>query len=322
MVTTPLDDAAGTRRLAPPDDAPCWDGVWTPVDPAGELWLLAALMRTVDTLPRLHPLRLGDERGSRRIVRWSGSGTALHPRQAYAVLTEQAREPRLATGDGPADAPSPYGIAAAVDVAGALTRSAVGAVVSASGALLDATEGAAPRWAGVAARMPGAWLPPLAILPAATRAVEDPGPAWTTESLAFNDRHRVHTADTRFAADLLAPHVMAIVLDRIPDVAAVTVAGDAAHVWWEHRPPLRNVPGLVQRMLDAVRALVEAVPSFVLADHPDRSGKVEAELDAKADAADAYRRERRPGRSRDPVMQRIYDQAKAAYEARDVSSRG
>lgn len=320
MVTTPLDDAGGPARLGPPDDAACWDGAWTPVDPAGELWLLAALMRTVDTLPRLHPLRLGDERGSRRIVRWSASGAEPHPRPAYAVLTEQAREPRLAAGDGPDDAASPYDWA--VDVTGVLARSAAEAVVSAGGALLDATEGAPPRWAGVVARIPGSWLPPLAILPAATRTVEDPGTAWTTESLAFNDRHAVHTADTRFAADLLAPHVMAIVLDRIPDVAAVTMAGDAVHVWWEHRPPLCGVPGLLQRMLAAVGDLVDAVPSFVLADHPDRSDEVEAELDAKADAADAYRRERRLGRSRDPVMQRIYDQARAAYEAGDVSSRG
>ncbi|MDH5279342.1 MAG: hypothetical protein OEW53_09915, partial [Actinomycetota bacterium] len=95
--------------LAPPDPFPCWDGPWARIDDAGEMWLFASLLRTVDALPRLHPWRLGDVKGSRRIVRWSAVRDGDHDaRPAYAALTEQARDPQLRAGD----APSPDGLLA------------------------------------------------------------------------------------------------------------------------------------------------------------------------------------------------------------------
>lgn len=310
-------------ELRPPDPAPCWDGAWVPVDPAGELWLLAGLLRTVDALPRLHPWRLGDDKGSRRILRWTATrADDGDPRPAYAVLSEQAREPSLAAGDaGHAQAIHlGFDLDLRRTVLDDVLGLAVGAATEVGGDLLDRSAGPASRWGGVLTRLPGTWLPPIAVLPRSERDVGDPATAWTTESWAFNARHSVHAADERTAADLLAPHVMAILLDRVPERAAVTLAGDAVHVWWVHQPPLQNVVGLADRMLDMVRALAEAIPSFVLADHPDRSREVEADLDERQRAAREYRQARRPGASRDPVMQRIYDQARAAYSAGDVSS--
>jgi hypothetical protein len=49
----------------------------------------------------------------------------------------------------------------------------------------------------------------------------------------------------------------------------------------------------------------------VLADHPDRSAEVERSLARKADEAQAYRASITFGRSPDPVLQRIYDQARS-----------
>lgn len=325
--------------MPPPDPSPCWDGTWEPADAADELWLFAALLRTVDALPRLHPWRLGDTKGSGRIVKWSatrrddGAGRA-----AYAVLTEQARDPNLPVGDaprptthGPGD-PAGLLVDAAVGVAAELGSAVADRVVDAltaaanrnpaTRAVLGATHRPATQWAGVVTRLPGAWLPPLAVLQRAVRDHDDPGTGWTTESAHFNDRHTVHATDRRFAADFLAPHVMALVLDRVPDSAAVTVAGDAIHVWWEHRLPLRDLPALVDQLLDVVRALADAVPSFVLVDHPDRSDEVAAGLAVRAAAAEAYREQRRLGRHPDPVMQRIYDQARASVGGPDVSSTG
>lgn len=325
--------------LPPPDPAPCWDGAWEPADAAAELWLFAALLRTVDALPRLHPWRLGDTKGSGRIVKWSATrGDQGAGRPAYAVLTEQARDPDLPVGDAPRPSapgsgdPAGLLVDAVVGVANELGSAVADRVVDAlttaanrsptTRAVLEATHRPATRWAGVVTRLPGAWLPPLAVLQRADRDLDDPGTRWTTESDHFNHRHTVHATDRRFAADFLAPHVMALLLDRVPDSAAVTVAGDAIHVWWEHRPPLRDLPALVDRLLDAVRALADAVPSFVLADHPDLSDEVEAGLAAKARAAVAYREQRRLGRHPDPVLQRIYDQARAGAGGPDVSSTG
>jgi hypothetical protein len=317
--------------VTPPDPAPCWDGPWERADGVAELWLFAALLRTVDTLPRMHPWRLGDTKGSGRIVRWSAApGDADRPRPAYAALTELARDPHLPLSVGPDPDADPGTVDATgllFDLAVSVTSDVVSGVGRAvSDRLTTAVSGTAhppaPQWAGVVARLPGTWLPPMAVLPRADRDLDDPGSAWTTESDTFNRRHTVHSPDERFAADVLAPHVMALVLDRVPDSAAVTLAGDAIHVWWEHRPPLRDLPALVHRMVDAVRDLADAIPSFVLADHPDRSGEVQAELAGKADAARRYRQQRHPGHSPDPVMQRIYDQARAGWAAPDVSSAG
>ncbi|MDH4158897.1 MAG: hypothetical protein OEV62_01415 [Actinomycetota bacterium] len=307
--------------LAPPDPFPCWDGPWARIDDAGEMWLFASLLRTVDALPRLHPWRLGDVKGSRRIVRWSAVRDGDHDaRPAYAALTEQARDPQLRAGD----APSPDGL-----LASGAWRSADLALDLAADLLDAATEPLrrravrpATQWAGVVARLPGAWLPTLAVLPRAARDLDDPGTRWTTESDAFNSRHTVHCRDERFAADLLAPHVMALVLDQIPDSAAVTVSGDALHVWWEHTGGQRHRPGLLHRMVDTVRALADAIPSFLATDHPDRSGEVESDLADRAEARRRYQAQRTLGHHPDPVMQRIYDQARSAAMGPDVSSSG
>ncbi|MDH5277948.1 MAG: hypothetical protein OEW53_02760, partial [Actinomycetota bacterium] len=235
-------------------------------------------------------------------------------------LTEQARDPQLRAGD----APSPDGL-----LASGAWRSADLALDLAADLLDAATEPLrrravrpATQWAGVVARLPGAWLPTLAVLPRAARDLDDPGTRWTTESDAFNSRHTVHCRDERFAADLLAPHVMALVLDQIPDSAAVTVSGDALHVWWEHTGGQRHRPGLLHRMVDTVRALADAIPSFLATDHPDRSGEVESDLADRAEARRRYQAQRTLGHHPDPVMQRIYDQARSAAMGPDVSSSG
>jgi hypothetical protein len=306
--------------LPPPDPFPCWDGPWEQVDAPDELWLFAALLRTVDALPRLHPWRLGDVKGSRRIVRWSAVRPDDPGRPAYAVLTEQARDPHLRVGYAPSpDDMLATGAWGSADLALDL---AVDLLDAATEPLRRRTARPATQWAGVVARLPGAWLPTLAVMPRAARDLDDPATAWTTESHAFNARHTVHCPDQRFAADLLAPHVMALVLDRVPDSAAVTIAGDAVHVWWEHSGGQRHRPGLVHRMVGTVRAFADMIPSFLLADHPDRSGEVESDLADKADARRRYQEQRRPGRHPDPVMQRIYDQARAAAMGPDVSSPG
>jgi hypothetical protein len=60
---------------------------------------------------------------------------------------------------------------------------------------------------------------------------------------------------------------------------------------------------------------VKTFPRFVLADHPDRSAEVERSLARRADEAQAYRAGRTYGHSPDPVLQRIYDQARARVGA-------
>ena len=67
--------------------------------------------------------------------------------------------------------------------------------------------------------------------------------------------------------------------------------------------------------LRAVTRLADAFPHFVLAQFPDRSAVVEEELAQRTAAARAYRAGRRPGSSVDPVLQRIYDRARATPPA-------
>jgi hypothetical protein len=145
------------------------------------------------------------------------------------------------------------------------------------------------RWAGGLAQIPDVWLPPVAILPRAHRDVDDPGTSWSTESIDFASRHSVHAKDVRMVADLLAPHVMALILDRVPDDAAVTVYGDALHIWWEYNEESRHSSGRVAQTVEASLQLANAFPSFVLAEYPDHSGKVEDRLAARAAEAVAYR---------------------------------
>jgi hypothetical protein len=168
---------------------------------------------------------------------------------------------------------------------------------------------------GGLAKVGGSWLPELAIMPTSGRDADDPGTRWGTESLAFADRHTVHAADIRFASDVLAPHLTALILDRVPEDAAVTIAGDALHVWWPYTPQSRMTPGRVAGTVQTAALLRDAIPSFVLADHPDHSHQVEDRLADRAREAAAYRAARDAGRHPDPTLQRIYDRARAEWEA-------
>ncbi len=297
-----------THARTPPEPAPSWDGAWDAVDPLTELWLLGAMNRTVSVLPRLHPWRLGDGKGSGRLLQWSGLADQPMARPAYGVLAVTARDPDLSTSDEPGAGSFGLGGDPVSDLLGAAIESAWG---TASSALDDAVAGARPRWAGALTRLSGAWLPAMAVLPRSERGLDDPGTGWATESVDFDAQHTVHAADLRFAADVLAPHVMAVVLDRVPQGAALTLAGDAVHLWWPYREPHVSEPARAARAAEVVVRFAEAVPSFLLTDHPDHSERVEQALDARTAAAEAYRSQRRLGHSPDPVLQRIYDQSRA-----------
>ncbi|MFC6008048.1 hypothetical protein [Angustibacter luteus] len=290
-----------------PDDAPCWAGHWSRVEPLQSVWAQAALVRTVGSLPRLHAWRLGDAKGSSRQLQWvaqlAGSPAPIAP---LGVLAVTATQPRLDHGDG-------SDVGDSVDLAMAVGSWAVDALTGALNGL--ATRGTNPQWAGAMVRLPGSWLPPMAWLPRDRRGGDDPGTAWPTESVEVARRYTLHCAELRTMAALLTPAVLALALDAVPAGSAVTVAGDALHVWWPYSGDALRQVGRVARAGRAARLIADAFPAFVLADFPDRSGEVEADLAERQSAADAYRASRRPGASVDPVMQRIYDQARAAYDA-------
>jgi hypothetical protein len=287
---------------APPDAAPCWVGDWHRVDPLVDVWAQAALVRTVSTLPRLHPWRLGDTTGSSRLLQWVAR-LGHDPRAPLGVLAVTARDPQLDRSDD-ATGPVPTHVAAEV-----LARWAFSSALSAVGAV--ASIGSTPQWAGAMVRLPGSWLPPIAWLPRALRGLDDPAGAWPTESVDFETRYSVHSDDLRTAAALLTPAAMALALDDVPPLSAVTLAGDALHVWWPYRGDALEHVGRVVRGGRAARALADAFPRFVLAEHPDRSDVVEQGIAERRAAAAAYRASRRPGVSGDPVLQRIYDAARA-----------
>ncbi len=288
-----------TTTTAAPDAGACWRGDWRPVSPLTEVWTQSAVVRTVRALPQLHPWRLGDAKGSTRLLQWVG-GSDVDPR-ALAVLAVTARDPGLEAGDD--------------DLPHDLTLTGLGAGRGAGPTLLRRAGGEAPRWAGALVRLPGSWLPPVAWLPRALRDLDDPGTAWQTESLDFAARYSVHTADLQASSALLTPAVMALLLDAVPSDAAVTVAGDAVHLWWPYRGTALTDVGRSARAVRAVTRLADAFPHFVLAQFPDRSAVVEDELAQRTAAARAYRAGRRPGSSVDPVLQRIYDRARATPPA-------
>jgi hypothetical protein len=321
--------------IAPPNTSPCWAGHWCAPDPRESLWALSAASRTVNALPRLHPWRLGDTKGSLRTLIWAASPAA---EPGMAVLTQTARPPSLPVGDSPAALDARSWLTDGYSQSSGLFVSVVSAVaeevatelsdrlLSGNRGLSDRERSSAgdgsgePRWLGGMARLSGSWLPALAVLPRNRRDFDDPGTRWSTESVDFAARHTVHADNTRYAADVLAPHVMALMLDVVPSGAAATIAGDAIHVWVQHSSESANQHGLVRQLVRAAHRLAEAIPSFVLVDHPDRSREVEVELADKAAAAASYRRQRQLGRSTDPTLQRIYDRARAEWEAGNVSS--
>lgn len=316
--------------MLPPDANPCWAGAWSSVGGLVDLWAHTAVLRTVGTLPTLHPWRLGDVKGSRRTLLWCArpdGGDA----DGVAVLSQYAPEPSLPVGDvGPGMLGSDaVGLAAGTtgsllsDLVTGLSRELADTVAD---RVAGSPQGTSPqtmapppagvrRWVGGMAKLTGSWLPPLAILPIRGREADDPGTRWGTESLAFADRHTVHAEDSRFASDVLAPHLTALVLDKVPEDAAVAMAGDALHVWWEYGPRTQVTPGRAAATVDAAVRLREAIPSFVLADHPDHSHQVEDRLADRAREAAEYRAARDAGRHPDPTLQRIYDQARAEWEA-------
>lgn len=292
--------AAPVRFAAPPDADPCWDGGWLRGEPLDDVWAQAALLRTVAALPQLHPWRLGDQKGSSRQLQWvaRAADPVADPEAPLAVLSVTTREPDLDRSDAP-EATSPAAILAAMAL-GAAMRS-VGAVSSA---------GTTPQWGGAMVRLPGTWLPPVAWLPRRLRDLDDPMSAWPTESVDFAQRYSVHADDLESVAALLTPAVMAIALDEVPPLSAVTIAGDALHVWWPYRTGTRRDVGRAARTARATHRLADAFPRFVLARFPDRSGEVQQAIDDRRAAAEAYRASRRPGISKDPVLQRIYEQSR------------
>lgn len=291
------DTAQVSATTVPPDDAACWRGDWRALPPLDEVWAQAAMARTVRALPQLHPWRLGDAKGSTRLLQWTGAWP--DDDRALALLAVTARDPGLQAGDE--DRPHDL----------TLTGLGLGAGPTATD-LARRAAGEAPRWAGVVLRLPGTWLPPIAWLPRALRDLDDPRTQWASESLDFATRYTVHTDELRTSAALLTPAVMALMLDAVPSGCAITLSGDAVHLWWPYRGTTVADVGRVARAARAATRLAAAVPRFVLAEHPDRSGVVEGELAQRSAAARDYRAGRRPGRSTDPVMQRIYDQARAA----------
>jgi len=336
--------------VPPPDANACWEPTppsWASAAPLTQLWLAGAINRTVSSLPRLHPWRLGDAKGTTRLIQWTARAVdptraeaaqaavpghlALGPLPdagvALAALTVTARDPDLEAGDD--DLPGSGGGGAWLDWTGVGgptpfgTGSGSGVLADAAGALLgsvaqglgsattDAVRGPAPRWAGAVTRIPGAWLPPLAVLSRSTRGVNDPGTSWQTESWDFDQRLTVHAAEREYAANVLAPHVMSIILDTVPSGAAVTLAGDALHVWWPYRSGFFDQPAMVGATVAATLALAAAIPDFVYADHPDHSDHVQEQLDSQTAAARQYQEQRRPGHSPDPTLQHIYDAARA-----------
>jgi hypothetical protein len=286
FATTDSTVSADDLTVAP-DSSPCWAGDWARVPVRTQVWAQGAVLRTVGALPGTHPWRLGGTAGSVRQLQWSGRPATV-PGDVLGILSITAVDPGLSAADGP-DEPGD-------GVTDALRRLGLGRE---------------QQWAGALVRLPGTWLPAAALLPRGLSAVPAPRTSWATESIDFDRRWVVQTDDERTTAALLSPSVMSVLMDAVPAQAAVTVAGDALQVWWPYGDQSRSELGRVQRAALAALLLVKTFPRFVLADHPDRSAEIERSLARRADEAHAYQAHLAYGRSPDPVLQRIYDQARA-----------
>jgi hypothetical protein len=298
------DSEVGTaERTVAPDDAPCWAGDWARVDVRTQVWGQSAVLRTVSALPAAHPWRLGGTAGSVRQVQWTGRPITV-PTEVLCVLSVTAKDPMLSVGGSSGSELVGLGAVIQQPITDAVSDS-LSEVVHALSA------GKEQRWAGALVRMPGTWLPAAAVLPRGIPGVPAPRTHWETESVDFDERYVVHSENEVVTAALLSPSVMAVLLDAVPRAAAVTISGDALQVWWPYDEGTRSDHGRVQRAALAAMLLVKTFPRFVLADHPDRSAEVERSLARKADEAHAYRSALTYGRSPDPVLQRIYDQARA-----------
>jgi hypothetical protein len=279
-----------------PDSSACWAGGWARVDVRTQIWGQSAVIRTVGALPATHPWRLGGTSGAVRLVQWTGRPATV-PEGVLCVLSVTAKDPQIEAGDDVVQLTAQAGVDVASDAVAAVAhRLAIGAE---------------QRWAGALVRMPGSWLPAAAILPRGVPGVPSPRTHWATESVDFDDRYVVHSDDEQCTAALLSPSVMAVLLDAVPRGSAVTISGDALQIWWPYDERTRVDMGRVQRAALAALLLVKTFPRFVLMDHPDRSAEVERSLARKADEAHSYHEHLTYGRSPDPVLQRIYDQARA-----------
>ncbi len=300
-----------TDTAVAPDNAPCWAGDWARVDVRTQVWGQAAVIRTVGALPATHPWRLGGTSGSVRQVQWTGRPATV-PEGVLCVLSVTAKDPNLSAG---VDAPALGGLGALGGLAALGQPVGPGAGGSTAAGLADVVQrlgaGREQRWAGALVRMPGTWLPSAALLPRGVNGVPAPRTDWATESVEFDERYVVHGEDEQVTAALLSPSVMAVLLDAVPRGAAVSMCGDALQIWWPYDERTQADMGRVQRAALAALLLVKTFPRFVLADHPDRSAEVERSLARKADEAHTYRKGLSYGRSPDPVLQRIYDQARS-----------
>ena len=75
-----------------PDDSPCWAGNWSAPDAKHAIWAQSAVARTVSALPELHPLRLGDDKGtSGRVMTWCA--TLDQAAVGLGVLTQLSPPP-------------------------------------------------------------------------------------------------------------------------------------------------------------------------------------------------------------------------------------
>ncbi len=125
------------ESFAVPSPDQCWVGDWARPEPKDEMWALAAVGRTVHVLPALHPWRLGDSKGSGRVLLWVGRDLGS---EGIAVLTRMGVDPDLQTGYDS----NPYQFDA--------------------WSMLDAAHQVAPSgeqpcWLGGLAKIDGAWLP-------------------------------------------------------------------------------------------------------------------------------------------------------------------
>jgi hypothetical protein len=266
------------------DDSPCWFGSWAAPDPARVIWAQSAVSRTVRALPELHPMRLGDDKGtSGRVLAWCGIPDP--PVGGLGVLTQLSPPPEV----GADDEPESTDLVLFTELLGAAASEPQHLQAPVGVRAYRPPEPGVRRWAGAVAQIAGTWLPPVALLARSRRDLDDPATGWSTESLDFARRYTVHAADPRLASDLLAPHVIALILDGVPSEAAVTVSGDALHLWWPYDRPTRAEAARVSSAAAAATTIAAALPSFVLADHPDRSGQVEDRLETRAAEAAAYR---------------------------------
>ncbi|MCZ3389513.1 MAG: hypothetical protein LH645_10450 [Actinomycetia bacterium] len=286
-----------------------------PVTPLVDLWAQSALARTAAGLSSLH--RMGDDIGSHHSLLWVAAREAApttdpgEGQNNVAVSVQTAPPPSLPLGDTEPDVDFLGGAVMAIS---ALTENHRPQLSDLGLAAFRPADQGVRHWVGGMPQLVGAWLPSLVILPRRPGDIDDPGTDWETESLAFASRHSVHAADIRFASDVLAPHVIALILDQVPDGAAVTFAGNAIHVWWEYTQQTRVASGRAGRTVATALKICDALPSFVLAAYPDHSDQVEQRLAERDAQAAAYRAARTAGRSTDPTLQRIYAQAQAEYK--------